>query len=386
MPDAPASTTGPADPASVRRVRVMLPLPFPEPLDYRVPDEMKMPAPGSFVAVTLGPRQLVGVVWDSSDEGDAVAPERLKPLTDILPTPPLPAELRRFVERVSSYTLAPPGAVLRMSMSVAEALLPPPPRRLCAITTDGIATLAEGPKPLTAARRRALEVLREGAAPVAEIARRAGVGAGVVRGAIGFGWAEERLVPGAVRVPAEPDWRAPGLALSPDQERAARMLVEAVEADAFSVTLLDGVTGSGKTETYFAAVAAALAKGRQVLVLLPEIALGAQWLERFRRRFGTVPVEWHSDIAAPQRRDAWRTIADGSARVVVGARSALFLPLPELGLIVVDEEHDQSYKQEDGVCYQARDMAVLRGSLARIAVVLAAATPSLETIVNVSRG
>jgi len=389
MPDAPASTTGPADPAPVRRVRVMLPLPFPEPLDYRVPDEMKMPAPGSFVAVTLGPRQLVGVVWDSSDEGDegdAVAPERLKPLTDILPTPPLPAELRRFVERVSSYTLAPPGAVLRMSMSVAEALLPPPPRRLCAITTDGIATLAEGPKPLTAARRRALEVLREGAAPVAEIARRAGVGAGVVRGAIGFGWAEERLVPGAVRVPAEPDWRAPGLALSPDQERAARMLVEAVEADAFSVTLLDGVTGSGKTETYFAAVAAALAKGRQVLVLLPEIALGAQWLERFRRRFGTVPVEWHSDIAAPQRRDAWRTIADGSARVVVGARSALFLPLPELGLIVVDEEHDQSYKQEDGVCYQARDMAVLRGSLARIAVVLAAATPSLETIVNVSRG
>jgi primosomal protein N' (replication factor Y) len=163
-------------------------------------------------------------------------------------------------------------------------------------------------------------------------------------------------------------------------------LVDAVEGGGFGVTLLDGVTGSGKTETYFAAIAAALAKGRQVLVLLPEIALGAQWLERFRRRFGTAPVEWHSDIPAPQRRDAWRAIANGSAKVVVGARSALFLPLPDLGLIVVDEEHDQSYKQEDGVCYQARDMAVLRASLAQIPVVLAAATPSLETVVNVSRG
>ena len=385
MPDAPASTTGPADLAATRRVRVLLPVPFPGALDYRVPDEMGVPAPGRFVAVTLGPRPLIGVVWEGNDD-DTVPPERLKPLDDILPTPPLPAELRRFVERVAAYTLAPPGAVLRMTMSVGEALLPPPPRRICAITTEGTAALDDRPKPLTAARRRALLVLGEGAAPVAEVARRAGCGAGVVRGLFGLGWAEERVVPGVVSAPAEPDWRAPGPTLSPDQEKAARVLVEAVEGGGFGVTLLDGVTGSGKTETYFAAIAAALAKGRQVLVLLPEIALGAQWLDRFRRRFGTVPVEWHSDVPAPQRRDAWRAIAAGSAKVVVGARSALFLPLPELGLIVVDEEHDQSYKQEDGVCYQARDMAVLRASLARIPVVLVAATPSLETIVNVSRG
>ena len=151
--------------------------------------------------------------------------------------------------------------------------------------------------------------------------------------------------------------------------------------------MLDGLfTGSGKTETYFAAIAAAIAKGKQVLVLLPEIALSAQWLERFRRRFAASPAEWHSDIGQTQRRDTWRALAAGRARVVVGARSALFLPLPELGLIVVDEEHDPSFKQEDGVCYQARDMAVLRASLAQIPIVLVSATPSLETVVNIARG
>ena len=152
------------------------------------------------------------------------------------------------------------------------------------------------------------------------------------------------------------------------------------------MTVLDGVTGSGKTETYFAAIAAALAAGRQALVLLPEIALGAQWLQRFRQRFGVLPAQWHSEIGQGERRDTWRAVADGRARVVVGARSALFLPFAELGLIVVDEEHDPSYKQEDGVCYQARDMAVLRASLAGIPIVLVSATPSLETVVNVARG
>ena len=154
----------------------------------------------------------------------------------------------------------------------------------------------------------------------------------------------------------------------------------------FAVTVLDGVTGSGKTETYFAALAAALAAGRQVLVLLPEIALGAQWLERFRQRFGALPEQWHSDMTAAERRDTWRAVAAGRARVVVGARSALFLPFSELGLIIVDEEHDPSYKQEDGVIYQARDMAVLRASLAGIPIILVSATPSLETVVNVARG
>ncbi|MFZ2008359.1 MAG: primosomal protein N', partial [Stellaceae bacterium] len=252
----------------------------------------------------------------------------------------------------------------------------------------GVAALAEPPgKTLTQARRRVLDLMREmPAETAAETARRAGVGAAVVRGIIAMGLAAEYLAPPAVPWIEAPDWRAAGPTLSPAQARAAKRIVERVESGGFSVTVLDGVTGSGKTEAYFAAIAAALARGQQVLVLLPEIALSAQWLRRFRRRFGVNPAEWHSDIGQTQRRDTWRALADGRARVVVGARSALFLPLPELGLIIVDEEHDPSFKQEDGVCYQARDMAVLRASLAQIPIVLVSATPSLETVVNVSRG
>ena len=168
--------------------------------------------------------------------------------------------------------------------------------------------------------------------------------------------------------PVPPDWCLSRPQLSSDQSAAARRLVDNVTESGFTVTVLDGVTGSGKTETYFAALAAALARGRQVLVLLPEIALSAQWLERFRERFGVLPAQWHSDVGAAERRDTWRAVAAGRVPVVVGARSALFLPFPELGLIIVDEEHDPSYKQEDGVIYQARDMAVLRASLAQIPI------------------
>ena len=387
MADCPASLASPPDVSLVsNRLRVLLPLPLPAALDYRASEGEAAPEPGRFVRVNLGPRRLIGVVWDG--ESDDVAEERLRPIVEILPTPPLPAELRRFIDRVAGYTLAPPGMVLRMAMSIEAALLPPAPRRVCAITEDGVAALAGPPaKKLTPARRRVLEILRDmPAESVAETARRAGVGAAVVRGLISAGLAAEHL---AQPVPSRletPDWRAEGPALSAAQARAAQRLVERVESGGFQVTVLDGVTGSGKTETYFAAIAAALARDKQVLVLLPEIALSAQWLERFQRRFAARPAEWHSDIGQTQRRDTWRAIAAGRARVVVGARSALFLPLPELGLIVVDEEHDQSFKQEDGVCYQARDMAVLRASLAQTPIVLVSATPSLETVVNAARG
>jgi primosomal protein N' (replication factor Y) (superfamily II helicase) len=388
MADCPASL---ADPSQARehgmRLRVLLPLPLPAALDYRVPDDEMPPEPGRFVRVNLGPRTLIGVVWDGEAE-DEIADDKLRPIAEVLPTRPLPAELRRFIDRVAGYTLAPPGMVLRMAMSIEAALLPPTPRRVCAITEAGRAALAQPPsKMLTPARRRALEVLSDlPADTVAETARQAGVGAAVVRGLIAAGLAAERLAQPAPPLIELPDWQAAAASLSPAQARAAKNLVEHVDAGGFQVTVLDGVTGSGKTETYFAAIAAALAHGKQVLVLLPEIALSAQWLDRFRRRFRANPAEWHSDISQTQRRDTWRAIVDGRARVVVGARSALFLPLPELGLIVVDEEHDPSFKQEDGVCYQARDMAVLRASLARIPIVLVSATPSLETIVNVSRG
>jgi len=346
-----------------------------------------MPEAGSFVQVPLGGRRVTGVVWDGT--GLDLPLERLKPVLETLPAPKLQPELRRFVERVAGYTMASPGSVLRMTMSVPEALQPPRPRRICAASPAGVLALAD-PRPgkrLTLTRQRVLEVLRDGPPlPAAELARLAGCGPGVVRTLVSSGLVEEHLAPAEPPRPALPAWRLLGPELSPDQSTAARRLVTSVDAGKFAVTVLDGVTGSGKTETYFAALAAALAAGRQVLVLLPEIALGAQWLERFRERFGVLPAQWHSDIGAAERRDTWRAVAAGRARVVVGARSALFLLFPELGLIIVDEEHDPSYKQDDGVCYQARDMAVLRASLAGIPIVLVSATLSLETVVNVARG
>jgi primosomal protein N' (replication factor Y) len=373
------------------RVRVMLPLPLPEALDYLPPGGIAPPEPGSFVRVGLGSRNLVGVVWEGNG-GEELPLDRLKPVIEVLPSPPLQQEMRRFVERVAAYTLAPPGMVLKMAMSVEEALLPRTPRRVCALTPAGLAALESSEaggagQKLTAARRRVLQALHdEGACSTAELARRAGCGAAVVRGLIAAGSIGEEFVSSEARAAPMPDWQSAGPSLSRDQEMAAQRLVERMRAGGFSVTVLDGVTGSGKTETYFAAIAAALAAGRQVLVLLPEIALGAQWLDRFKRRFGALPAEWHSDVSQGMRRDTWRAVATGRARIVVGARSALFLPFAELGLIIVDEEHDASYKQEDGVAYQARDMAVLRASIAEIPIVLVSATPSLETVVNVSRG
>ena len=374
--------------AAARSLRVMLPLPLSGPLDYLMPAAATALEPGSFVRVTLGPRRVSGVVWDGNPD-TGLALEQLKVVGEILPTPPLRPELRRFVERVADYTLAPPGAVLRMAMSVEEALLPPPPRRVCAVTETGLAALAAPhlDRKLTAARRRVLEVLRDGGAcSISDAANRAGCGTSVVRGLLALEYVGERQLPGEMPAPPPSSWDTPGPPLSPDQQIAARRLIARIGDSGFTVTVLDGVTGAGKTETYFAAIAAVLAAGRQVLVLLPEIALGAQWLDRFRRRFGALPAQWHSDVPQTARRDAWRAVASGRARIVVGARSALFLPFAELGLIIVDEEHDPSYKQDTGVCYQARDMAVLRASLAQIPIVLVSATPSLETVVNIARG
>ncbi len=178
----------------------------------------------------------------------------------------------------------------------------------------------------------------------------------------------------------------PGPSLSPAQESAATALRTEVAAETFSVTLLDGVTGSGKTEVYLEAVAEALRRGKQALVLLPEIALSIQFLQRFAARFGTRPAVWHSELTPAQRRETFRAVAEGRADVVVGARSALFLPFPQLGLIVVDEEHESAFKQEDGVMYHARDMAVVRAKFCACPAVLVSATPSLETAENAAAG
>ncbi len=385
-PTAANSASQPGDPPGTQRVmvdagarvKVLLPLPLAGAYDYRLPFDLPAEI-GAFVTVPLGNRRVNGVIWGPAGE-DGVAEDKLREVIGVHPLPPLPAANRAFVDWLSGYYLAAPGAVLRMAMSVPAAFEPPRTR-----TAYRRGTPVEGVK-LTAARQRVLEAADDGfALPASELARQAGVSSSVVKGLAGLGALE------TVQIPDEGRWRMPdpalpGADLSAAQREAADAVSKAVEEDDFSVTLLDGVTGSGKTEVYFEAIAAALAAGRQVLVMLPEIALSSQWLGRFERRFGAAPAEWHSDLTQTQRRRTWRGVAEGRVRVVVGARSALHLPYPDLGLIVVDEEHETAFKQEDGVAYHARDMAVVRARLAGIPLVLASATPSLESHVNALDG
>ena len=329
---------------------MLLPYPFAGPFDYAVPDGMDV-QPGDLVLVPLNRRATIGVVWDAPTD-DAVPDAKLKPIDTVLEAPPMQPALRRFIDWVAAYTLAPPGDVLAMALRV-NALAPPTPQAgwsLGAIPTGK----------MTEQRARIVALLVDGVPRTGPmIARHAAVSSAVVRGMADAGMLTPTLLPAAPPF-ATPDPAYPGPALSADQSHAATALRQAVAAHAFSVTLLDGVTGSGKTEVYLEAVAECLAAGRQALVLLPEIALSSQWLERFTRRFGVAPAVWHSDLPSRIRRMTWRAVADGAAPVLVGARSALFLPFPDLGLIVVDEEHETAFKQEDGVVYHARDMAVVR--------------------------
>ncbi len=371
---------------ATRRVRVLLPLPLAGAYDYLAAENLRL-RPGDFVQAPLGRRSVIGVVWDAaaadSDEAKP-PPDRLRGVESRLDAPALATPIRRFVDWVANYTLTPPGAVLRMAMSVSAALDPPRPIFACRLAPAAPDPDATADRKLTSARRRVLSVLSEGPPRLpAELACEAGVGAAVVRAMLDLGWLE--LVATKRAPPPLPDGARVGPELSPDQRLAADALVDTL-ARGFSVTLLDGVTGAGKTEVYFEAVAASLRAGMQVLVLLPEIALSAQWLKRFAERFGAPPAEWHSELTASARRNTWRAVAAGEARVLVGARSALFLPFPELGLIIVDEEHESAFKQEDGVIYHARDMAVVRARLTDIPTVLVSATPSLETTINVEQG
>ncbi|WP_157218760.1 primosomal protein N' [Flavisphingomonas formosensis] len=361
------------------RARVLLLNAALGPLDYRVDREHDV-VPGSIVLAPLGPRQIAGVVWEADRmPSDAeVGDNRLRPLAGVYDLPPIAAPLRRLIEWTASYYLAPPAAVLRMALASASAL-------------DGGRTVTEYratghvPDRMTAQRTQALERIGERQGLVRELAMAANVSDAVIRGLVKAGAIEAVTV--AVDDPfpiPDPGHHQPEL--SKAQHEAAGALVAAVKAEAFQPFLLDGVTGSGKTEVYFEAVAEAIRRGRQTLVLLPEIALTEPFLKRFEARFGHVPVAWHSDLRQSQRRRAWRAIASGEAMVTVGARSALFLPYRNLGLIVVDEAHETSFKQEDGVTYHARDVAVMRGHFEGCPVVLASATPAIETRQQVALG
>ena len=361
------------------RARVLLLNAALGPLDYRVPHGMKV-QPGSIVVAPLGPRQLVGVVWEeeSFPDVESVGDNRLRNLLELVDAPPLPAPLRRLIEWTADYYLSPPAAVLRMALASMAAL-------------EGTRTVIEYkatgtvPERMTEQRAQALERIGERQGLVRELAMIGGVSDAVIRGLI----KQDVFEPVEVSVDTpfplpDPDPAPP--ALSEAQMAAATTMADAVRAQDFAPFLLDGVTGSGKTEVYFEAIAAAMRAGRQVLVLLPEIALTEPFLERFEKRFGTVPVNWHSGLRQTERRRAWRAIAAGEAQVVVGARSALFLPYPNLGLIVVDEAHEASFKQEDGVHYHARDVAVMRGLIEKFPVILASATPAIETRHQVELG
>jgi primosomal protein N' (replication factor Y) len=358
-------------------VSVLTTEPLGRPLDYRAPDGGCFA--GAFVEVPLGPRRVLGVVWGGGEGGYDLA--KVRPVTRVLDAAPMAEAMRAFLMRAADYTLTPLPAMLRLATRAPGLADPPGPRR---VYRRGWAE----PDRMTEPRARVMDVLDDygGAAfTLSELAGLAGVSTSVVKGLVKQGAVAEEEAQRDLPYPRlDPD--RPGKALAEDQAQAAATLRAAVRGGRYGTTLLKGVTGSGKTEVYLEAVAECLRTGRQALVLLPEIALTAEFLTRVEERFGAMPGEWHSGVTQTERRRLWRMAGEVGVGLVVGARSALFLPFRDLGLIVVDEEHDTSYKQEDGVLYNARDMAVLRASLTDAQVVLASATPCLETWANAEAG
>jgi primosomal protein N' (replication factor Y) len=340
------------------------------PLDYRVPEGMHV-EPGSVVIAPLGPRQLIGVVWEPERlPTEEVGDNRLRPLVGKLDVTPIAAPLRRLAEWTADYYLAPLASVLRMILPSSSAL--EGPRQLTEYRPTGLV-----PDRMTPQRQKALVALEGRQGTVRELADHAGVSDSVMRGLVNAGALEAVAVQADRQLPCpDPDFAPPDL--NEEQVEAAASLSSAI-GKGFDPVLLDGVTGSGKTEVYFEAIGECIRQGKQALVLLPEIALTEPFLKRFEARFGCAPVAWHSELRSSQRRRAWRGIASGEARVTVGARSALFLPYRNLGLIVVDEAHEPSFKQEEGVQYHARDVAVMRGKFEDIPVVLSSATPPIES-------
>ncbi|MGV6804031.1 MAG: primosomal protein N' [Ruegeria sp.] len=358
-------------------VAVLTTQPLDRTLDYKAPEGGCFL--GAFVEVPLGPRKVLGVIWGPGKGGFDLA--KARSVIRVLEVAPMREEMRIFLQRAADYTLTPLPTMLRLATRAPGLGDPLSMRKIYRLDSGT-------PDRMTDARTRVLGVLREYgglAFTLKELAEMAGVTSSVVKGLVKQGAVREEDSPRDLPYPRlDPD--LPGKALTPDQSAAADTLRTALRSEEYGTTLLKGVTGSGKTEVYLEAVAEALRMGRQALVLLPEIALTAEFLTRVEERFGARPAEWHSGATMTERRRVWRMVGQGDAQMVVGARSALFLPFRDLGLIVVDEEHDTSYKQEDGVHYNARDMAVLRAAICGARVILASATPSLESWANAEAG
>ena len=362
---------------SSSRGAILFPLPLPEAFDYLIPEGVELGL-GDHVLAPLGKRMVHGVVW-ALKPGPGDRP--LKSIDSAMGGAPLPAGTRDFVDWAARYLVQPPGVILRSVLRSAEALKPSPTETLYRVS-------GTEPPRMTPAREAALDAaLALGEASAADIAREAGVSGAVIKGLAQAGClsAFERPVDPPY---ARPDPEGEGLSLTALQAEAGGVLRRLVRAGGFQSVLLDGVTGSGKTEVYFEAIAEVLRREPegQILILLPEIALTSAVLARFEARFGCAPALWHSAAGPKARRRCWREVSEGRARIVVGARSALFLPFPDLKLIIVDEEHDPTYKQDEGLTYQGRDLAVVRAKIEKAMVVLASATPSLESLTNAQAG
>ena len=358
-------------------VGVLLPLPFNDVFDYKIEDN---PVLGELVRVSFGREVVVGAVWKlgkSSNLDDA----KIKPVIERLNFPPLSPELIKFIDFVANYNMAFKGLVLKMALSVRAVF---DDAKMTTLYKLSGKTLAEAKLKNSDARWRVMDLLKHFPYTRAEIAKGAGVGQAVIKTMIDAGVLEPFQVE-AKKSFALPNANFAKVNLTSEQQAAADILCAKV-GNGFSVTLIDGVTGSGKTEVYFEAVSQALQSGKQVLIMVPEISLTTQWLGRFEKRFGVKPACWHSGLGTRERIDNWIGIVENRAKVIVGARSALFLPYADLGLIVIDESHDHSFKQEDVVNYQGRDMAVVRAKMEQIPIILATATPDLETICNVESG
>lgn len=364
---------------------VLVPYPVDKAYDYAVPGGIDV-APGDYVSVPLGKRTIPGVVWGAAQGG--VPAGKLKAVIARHDLPPMPEVQRQFIDWMAGYTMTARGAVLKMALSVPAALEPPKAvmgYKLITPSPHRGEGRVEGQN-LSLKHRKVINILSDGLARrPAELAELSGVSTAVLKTMAKNGLIESVEIHNAAPC-RSPDFSSHGPELSPDQQAAAEQLKNFVTEGDSQPVLLDGVTGAGKTEVYFEAVAAALKQDKQVLILLPEIALSNSFLTRFKKRFGCAPALWHSGLTPAQRRGAWRGVATGETKVIAGARSALFLPYRDLGLMIVDEEHDPAYKQEEGVIYHARDMAVVRAHLGKIPIVLVSATPSLETIHNAWNG
>ena len=358
-------------------IGVLLPLPFNEPFDYKIEGEAVL---GELVRVPFGREVHVGVVWKKGKSSN-LDESKIKPIMERINFPPLSAELRKFIEFVSGYNMAFAGQVLKMVLSVRQVFDDPKMTVLYELSGK---TLAEAKLKNSDARWQVMDFLKFAPFNRQDIAAGAGVGQSVIKAMIDAGVLRPVLIEDKKEF-EKPNAAYKKVNLTDEQKEAAVQLVGEI-GNGFNVTLLDGVTGSGKTEVYFEAVARALELGQQVLILVPEIGLTSQWLGRFERRFGVKPAKWHSALGNRERIDTWKAVIEGRAKVLVGARSALFLPYQNLGLIVVDESHDQSFKQEDAVNYQGRDMAIVRAKYEQIPIILSTATPDLETVVNVEEG